>query len=97
MRSTHRWTHTLQQYFPQVLQWFPTKETRVFGDLLRPWPTLKAAHLARRRTLEQCLRQHHLRDEPRLNERREALKRARSLTTDAGGLIPPTLPGAIAR
>src|SRR5215813_3034066 len=88
MRITNRLTNTLKYYFPQVLQWFPNKETRLFCDFLRQWPTLKAAQLARRSTLEQFVRQHHVRGEQRINERLEAIKRARSLTTDEGVLIP---------
>jgi transposase len=91
IRITNRLTNILKHYFPQVLQWFPNKETRLFCDFLRQWPTLKAAQLARRSTLEQFLRQHHLRGEHRINERLEAIKRARPLTTDEGVLIPHTL------
>jgi Transposase IS116/IS110/IS902 family len=91
IRITHRLPKILKHYFPQVLQWFPKKETRLFCDFLRPWPTLKAAQLARRSTLEQFFHQHHLRGEQRINERLEAIKRARPLTTDEGVLIPHTL------
>jgi len=63
----------------------------VLCDFLRQWPTLTAAQLARRSTLEQCFRQHHSRSEQRLTERLEAIKRAKPLTTDEGGLIPHTL------
>jgi hypothetical protein len=52
IRMTNRLTSTLKMYFPQVLEWCPNKETRLFCDFLSQWPTLKAAQLARRRTLE---------------------------------------------
>lgn len=58
VRITNRLTSTLKTYFPQVLKWFPNKETRLFCDFLRQWPTLKAVQLARRSTLERFFRQH---------------------------------------
>jgi transposase len=76
VRMTNRLTSTLKTYFPQVLKWFPNKETLLFCDFLSQWPTLKAAQLARRSTLERFFRQHHLRGEHRIRERLEAIKSA---------------------
>jgi len=67
---------TSKTYFPQVLQWFPKKETQLFCDFLSQWPTLKAAQLARRSTLARFFRQHHVHGEQRINERLEAMKSA---------------------
>src|SRR5215468_4134220 len=61
VRLTHRLTSALKNYFPHVLQWFPDKDTVIFCDFLSRWPTLKAAQLARRTTLETCFRAHHVR------------------------------------
>src|SRR5262244_3402326 len=61
VRCTHRLTSTLKNYFPQVLQWFPEKDTAIFCDFLSRWPTLKAVQLARRSTLESFSRAHHVR------------------------------------
>lgn len=91
VRIMNRLTSTLKAYFPQVLQWFPNKETQLFCDFLTQWPTLKAAQLARRSTLERFLRQHHLRGEQRINERIEAIKGATPLTTDDGVIMPNVL------
>ena len=91
VRITNRLTSTLKTYFPQVLKWFPNKETRLFCDFLSQWPTLKAAQLARRSTLERFFRQHHLRGEPRIHERLEAIKSALPLTTDEGVILPNAL------
>ena len=91
VRIINRLTSTLKAYFPQVLTWFPNKETRLFCDFLTEWPTLKAARLARRSTLERFLRQHHLRGEQRINERIEAIKSATPLTTDDGVIMPNVL------
>ena len=76
VRITNRLTSALKTYFPQVLQWLPNKETQLFCDFLSQWPMLKAAQLARRRTLARFLRQHHVHGEQRINERLEAMKNA---------------------
>src|SRR5262244_819716 len=61
VRLTNRLTSTLKNYFPQVLQGFQDTATRIFCDFLSRWPTLKAAQLARRSTLETFFRDHHVR------------------------------------
>ena len=91
VRITNRLTSTLKNYFPQVLQWLPNKETKLFCDFLSQWPTLKAAQLARRSTLERFFRQHHVHGEQRINERLEAIKSATPLTTDEGIIMPHAL------
>ena len=91
VRITNRLTSTLQQYFPPVLQWFPNKETQLFCDFLRQWPTLKAAQLARRSTLEGFFRQHHVHGEQRITERLAAIKSATALTSDEGVIMPHAL------
>ncbi len=91
VRMTNRLSSTLKQYFPQVLQWFPNTGSRLFCDFLMQWPTLKAAQLARRSTLERFLRQPHVRSDKRITERLEAIKRATPLTTDDGVILPHVL------
>jgi transposase len=91
VRITNRLTSALKTYFPQVLQWLPNKETRLFCDFLNQWPTLKAAQLARRSTLERFFRQHHVHGEHRINERLEAIKSATALTSDEGIMMPQAL------
>lgn len=91
VRITNRLTSTLKNYFPQVLQWFPNKETLLFCNFVHQWPTLKAAQLARRSTLERFLRQHHVRGTQRRNERIEAIQNATPLTTDEGVILPHAL------
>src|SRR5262245_2423451 len=61
VRLTNRLTSALKHSFPQVLHWFPEKDTAIFCACLSRWPTLKAAQLARRTTLEDCFRAHHVR------------------------------------
>ena len=91
VRITNRLTSALKTYFPQVLEWLPNKETKLFCDFLSQWPTLKAAQLARRSTLERFFRQHHVYGEQRINERLKAIKNATALTNDEGIIMPQAL------
>jgi len=91
VRGTHRLTRTLNNDCPQVLQWFPEKDTALFGDVLRRWPTLKAAPRARRSTLEGFFRVHHVRSVDVIDTRVQAIKSAMALTTDDGVITPNVL------
>jgi hypothetical protein len=91
VRCTHRLTRALKNSFPQVVPWFPEKDTAIFGDVLRHWPTLTAAQHARRSTLEGFFRAHHVRSADVLATRLQAIKSARALTTDDGVIAPKVL------
>src|SRR5919206_1700538 len=91
VRITNRLTSTLKNYFPHVLQWFPDKDTPLFCDFLSRWPTLKAAQLARRSTLETFFRDHHVRSADVVAQRLHAIKAAPPLTTDEGIIAPNAL------
>jgi transposase len=91
MRTTNRLTSTLKDYCPHVLQWFHDKDTAIFCDVLTQWPTLKAAQLARRSTLERFFRAHHVRDADAIDQRIQAIKSATPLTMDAGVIVPNAL------
>jgi transposase len=91
VRLTNRLTSALKNYFPQVLQWFDEKDTAIFCDFLSRWPTLKAAQLARRSTLESFFREHHVRSADVIATRLQAIKSAVALTTDEGIITPTTL------
>ncbi len=91
VRLTNRLTSALKNYFPHVLQWFQEKDTGIFCDFLSRWPTLKAAQLARRTTLESFFRAHHVRSADVITTRIEAIKSAMALTTDEGVITPNTL------
>jgi transposase len=93
VRLTHRLTSALKNYFPHVLQWFQEKDTALFCDFLSRWPTLKAAQLARRATLEGFFRAHHVPSADVITTRIEAIKSARALTTDDGVITPNVLLG----
>src|SRR4029450_11053814 len=91
VRLTHRLTRALKNSCPHVLQWFQDKDTALFGDFRSRWPTLQAAPLARRATLERFFRAHHVRSADVITTRIEAIKNAVALTTDAGVIAPHTL------
>src|SRR5713101_8791874 len=91
VRITNRLTSTLKNYFPHVLQWFQDKDTSVFCDFLSRWPTLKAAQLARRSTLETFFRDHHVRAADLIEKRIQAIKTATPLTSDEGVIAPHVL------
>jgi transposase len=91
VRLTNRLTSALKNYFPQVLQWFDDKDTPLFCDFLSRWPTLKAAQLARRSTLEAFFREHHVRSAALIATRLQAIKHATALTTDEGIVTPNAL------
>jgi transposase len=91
VRLTNRLTSALKHYFPHVLQWFQDKETAIFCDCLSHWPTLKAAQLARRTTLEHFFQAHYVRSADVIQTRIEAIKSAVALTTDDGVITPNAL------
>jgi transposase len=91
VRMTNRLTSTLKNYFPHVLPWFQDKDTTLFCDFLSRWPTLKAAQLARRTTLETFFRAHHVRSADVIAQRIQAIKSATPLTTDEGVIAPNAL------
>jgi hypothetical protein len=93
VRITNRLTSTLKNYFPQVLQWFQDKDTRIFCAFLHRWPTLKTAQLARRSTLDTFFRDHQVRSAAIVAQRIHALKAAPLLTTDEGVIAPHALLG----
>jgi transposase len=96
VRCTNRLTSALKTYFPQVLHWCPEKDTAIFCDVLRRWPTLNAAQRARRSTLETFFRAHHVRAADVIDTRLQAINSAIALPTDDGvstphGLLGPAL------
>lgn len=88
VRVTNQLTYALKQYFPQALEWFKEKDTKVFCDFLDRWPTLKQARLARKATLETFFRQHNVRYQNVIEARVSAIKAATPLTDDASVILP---------
>jgi len=84
VRITNRLTDALKQYFPQVLEWFKDKNTIVFCDFLKRWPTLKQAQRARKTRLRAFFHEHNLRYPNIIEQRIQAIVSATALTADAG-------------
>jgi transposase len=90
-RITNRLTSALKNYYPQPLQWFADKDSILFCDFLQRWPTLKAAHQARRATLERFFHEHNVRQPKLIEQRIDAIKKAVALTQDEGVIQPCSL------
>jgi transposase len=91
VRITNRLTNALKQYFPQVLDWFKDKDTRLFCDFLTRWPTLKHAQRARKTRLLAFFREHNVRYPHIIEQRVQAILTATPLTADNGVLVPNRL------
>ena len=90
-RISSRLADALKQYFPDVLTWFPEKDTLLFCDFLTRWPTLKQLQRARRATLLSFFHEHHVRSQSRIDERLLAIKSAIPLTDDLAVIRPNQL------
>ena len=90
-RISNRLTDALKQYFPDVLAWFPDKDTVLFCAFLTRWPTLKQLKRARRATLQSFFHDHHVRSQSRIDERLRAIKSATPLTDDPAVIRPTQL------
>lgn len=91
VRVTNRLTSGLKNYFPQVLEWSAKKDTQLFCDFLRRWPTPQQARNARKRTLERFFREHNVRYTSTIEKRIAAIKGLIPLTTDPGVVDPSVL------
>ncbi len=90
-RINNRLTDALKQYFPDVLAWFPDKDTILFCDFLTRWPTLKQLQRARWATLQSFFHDHHVRSPSCIEERLRAIQSATSLTDDPAVIRPNQL------
>jgi transposase len=88
---TNSITWHLKNYYPQALDWVTEKDSRLFIDLLRRWPTLKQIKGVRIKTLTDFMHQHNLRDAALIEARINAIKHAIPLTEDEGVIIPNQL------
>jgi transposase len=88
VRVTNRLTFTLKEYFPQVVEWFRDKETDVFAAFLERWPSLQAAQRARHDTLVAFFHAHSVRRRATIDDRINAIRAERPLTSDPGTIEP---------
>lgn len=77
---TQRLQDCLQQYFPQLLQWFDL-DTPLVADLLKRWPDLQHLQRCHDGTLRTFFRQHHCHSK-RNDERIAAIRAAVPATDD---------------
>lgn len=91
VRLNNRITSILKNYFPQVLDWFKDRDTKLFYEFLTRWPTLARVKRARHSTLERFFQTHHVRSAARINKRIEGIKTAVPLTTDEAIIVPNEL------
>src|SRR4029450_4214550 len=73
---------------PHARPWFQEKDPAIFCAFLHRWPTLKAAQLARRSTLETFFRAPHVRYADVIAQRIQAITSATPLTPDDGVMAP---------
>jgi transposase len=85
---TNRMTSTLKQYYPQVLDWFESRDTLIFCDFLERWSTLKQVKRARRSTIESFFHQHNGRRAHLIEERIQGIRAATALTEDESVIRP---------
>lgn len=88
VKLSNRITAILKNYYPQVLDWFKEKDTRIFCDFITRWPSLPEAKKAQKRTLMKFFDEHNSRY-PDVNARRaSAIKQAVALTNDRAVIEP---------
>jgi transposase len=91
VRITNRLIAALKAYYPQVLEWFEDKHTRVLCDFLERWPTLEQARKARKATLQSFFHDHNVRRSDCIEARVRSIKGATPLTKDSGVITPARL------
>ena len=88
VRYTNRLTAALKNYYPQVLEWFEDKDTRVFVNFVERWPNLGAVQRARPDTLRRFFHENNVRRPAVIERRISAIKTAIPLTTDPAVIEP---------
>src|SRR6516165_730194 len=87
-RITNRLTNTLQQYYPQALEWFDQHDTVMFCDFLSRWPTPLQAKRAHQASIKAFHHAHNAHRPKLIAERLAAIKAAVPLTQDPGVVVP---------
>lgn len=91
VRYTNRLTAALKNYYPQVLDWFDDKDTRLFCNFIERWPNLGAVKRARQDTLRTFFQQNAVRRNAVIERRIAAIKDAVPLTNDPAVIEPQQL------
>jgi transposase len=77
----------LKMYFPQILTWFSDVTSPLVGDLLGRWGILEELQRAKPETLKKFFREHNCRDEEKIQERIEQIRRAVPATHDTALIV----------
>lgn len=88
VRLTNRITAALKQYYPQVLDWFEDKDTKVFCLFVERYPTLKAAQAATPEELTQFFTSQRVVRRSAIKRRLEQITQGSPLTEDAAIVVP---------
>ena len=91
VRITNRLVAALKEYFPQPVEWFRDKETKVFAAFLERWPTLPSVQRATDKTLISFLHEHHVVRSSAIDRRIAAIRSEQVLTTDPAVITPAKL------
>ena len=81
--QTNRITDLLKIYFPQVLSWFDRVDSPLVAAFLERWPTLESCPTEEREELRKFFHQHQCRSQRRIEERLDAMGKARPIISDA--------------
>ena len=82
VRHLQRLTDCLQQYFPQIRQWFDSLDSPMVAALLERWPVLPRLQRAHPGTLRRFFLQHHCRKEELIQQRIASIYAAIPATQD---------------
>lgn len=89
VRLTNRIIAALKNYYPQVLDWFEDKDTRVFCDFVQQYPTVTAAQAASAEELTQFFRKHGVVRWSAITRRLEQIAHAGIVLTEDIGIVEP--------
>ena len=81
-------TATLKNYFPRAIDWFTEKDTIIFCDFLKKWPSLMQVKKAKKQSLLTFFNQDNSRYPEVNNTRITLIKEAMALTDDPGVIEP---------
>jgi hypothetical protein len=84
-------TTTLKNYYPQALEWFKEKDTVIFCDFIRKWPSLSKVKRAKKQTLLAFFNSHNSHYVHVNDARISSIKSAMPLTEDLGVIEPNQL------
>jgi transposase len=89
VRLTNRITAALKNYYPQVLEWFEDKDTRVFCVFVERYPSLTAAQAASVEALTQFFRSHGVVRRSAIGRRIEQIAKGGIALTEDPGIVEP--------